>query len=146
MGLAIDTVQADNPDTDLLGPFYSTDTNVEPLLIRKTIYLPAPFLRFFLKRNLTPVEARTCLRSAIADIGLEVHCRPIINWLRVALTLNTGNDKSPLAMPRPTAPLSDGDPLCHWHHMLTRHLPRLDPDLQKVQGLIIATQIGEVAV
>ena len=81
MGLAIDTVQADNPDTDLLGPFYSTDTNVEPLLIRKTIYLPAPFVGIFLRRYLMLVESCTRLHSAIVDRGLEVDCCYIIDWI-----------------------------------------------------------------
>ena len=49
-------------------------------------------------------------------------------------------------MPRLTAPLADGDVLHHRHHMLTRHLPRLDPALKRVQGLLIATHIGKVAV
>ena len=30
--------------------------------------------------------------------------------------------------------------------MLTRHLPRLYPNLKKVQGSLIATHIGDVAV
>ena len=36
--------------------------------------------------------------------------------------------------------------LCHRHHMITCQLPGLDPALQRVQGLLIATHIGEVAV
>ena len=57
-----------------------------------------------------------------------------------------GDNKSPLARLRPTAPLANKYLLCHHHHMLTRHLPGLDYDLQMVQGLLIATHIREVAV
>ena len=39
------------------------------------------------------------------DGGLKVDCRPIIDWLCFALTLNTGDKKSPLAMLRPNRPL-----------------------------------------
>ena len=87
------------------------------------------------------VKAWTCLHGAIVDRGLEVYCHPIIVWLRVALTLNTGNGKFTLAMPRPTAPLANGYLLCYRHHMLACHLPGLDYSLQRVQGSLIATQI-----
>ena len=37
MNLAIYAVLASDPDTNLLGPFYLTEANVEPLCVRKTI-------------------------------------------------------------------------------------------------------------
>ena len=49
-------------------------------------------------------------------------------------------------MPRPTVPMANGDFVQNRHHMLTRHLLGLDPALQRVQGLLIATHIREVAV
>ena len=96
--LAIDTTLVSNLGADLLGPFTSTYANVEPLCIRKTIYLPAPFIEIFLKWDLPPVEAWTRLHGAIIDGGLEVDCCPIIDWIRFALTLKTGDEKLPLAM------------------------------------------------
>ena len=57
-----------------------------------------------------------------------------------------GDNKSPLDLQRPTALLADRDILCHCHHMLTRHLPGLETSLQGVQGSLIATHIGGVAV
>ena len=92
------------------------------------------------------MEAWTRLHGAIVDGGLEVDCRPIIDWICVALTLKTGNDKTPLSMPRPTVPLADGDLLRHMQHILTCHLPGMYPSLQRFQGLLIATHIWEVAV
>ena len=92
------------------------------------------------------MEAWTRLRGVIIDGGLEVDFHPIIYWLRVTLTLKTGDDKSPLDMPHPTSPLVDGDLLRHRHHILTCHLHGLDPALQRFQGLLIVTHIGEVAV
>ena len=135
-----------DPDTTLLRTFSSTYMDVEPLRVRKTIYLPTPFVGLFHERDLTPAEAWTRLRGSIIDGVQEVHCRPIINWLRVSLTMKMGKENSPLAMPQPTVPLNDGDLLWHRHHMLTRHLPGMDPTLQRFQGLLIATHIGEVGV
>ena len=73
-------------------------------------------------------------------------CRLIVDLTQVVLTRKVGDDKSPLALQRPTTPLTDKDILCHHHHILTRNLPGLEPDLQRVQGYLIATHIGEVAV
>ena len=144
--LAIYTTLVSDPGADLLGTFNSTYANVEPLCIRKTICLPATFIENFLTWDLTPMEAWTRLRGTIVDGGLEFDCRPIIDWIRFALTLKTGDEKLPLAMLRPNTPLEHGDLLWHWHHIITRHLPRIETSLRRVQGLLIATHIGNVAV
>ena len=68
--LSIDATLAANPDTKLLGPFYSTDMNVEPLRVRKTVYPPMPFVGLFLERYLMPLEAWNRLRSAIVNEGI----------------------------------------------------------------------------
>ena len=73
-----------------------------------------------------PAEAWTRIRRAIVNVGHEVVCRLMIDWLSVALTKKVGDNKSPLSMPQPTAPLAKGDCLCHHHHMFTQHIPRLD--------------------
>ena len=119
---------------------------MEPLRIRKTIYLPAPIVVILLKWDLTPAEAWTRLHSAIVGGGLEVDCPFKIDWIHVTMTLKTGDDKSPLAMPQTTVPLEDGYLLRNRHHMLTRHLPRLDPSLQRFHGFLITTHIREVVV
>ena len=70
MDLTIDTAMVADSDTDLLGPFSSTDVKVKPLRVRKTGYLPAPFSGIFLERDLTPVEAWNRLYGTIIDGGL----------------------------------------------------------------------------
>ena len=103
--LAIYTTLTADPHTNLLGHFTSMDANVEPLCIRNTICLPTTFIDLFLKWDLTPMEAWTRLRGVIIYGGLEVDFRPIIDWICFALTLKTGDDKSPLDMLRPNTPL-----------------------------------------
>ena len=144
--LDIDAALELDPDTDLLGPFTTANSGVEPLCIRKTIYLPTPFVGNFLYRDLTPTEAWNHICGAIGDAGQEVDFRSIGEWLWVALTKKVGDEKSPLALPRPTITLGDRNLLSHCHHMLTRHLPGLDPSPQRVQGSLIATHVGEVRV
>ena len=89
------TLTAD-PDTNILRTFSSTYTYVEPLRVRKNIYLPTHFVSVFFKQDLASVEAWTCLHSAIVERGLEVDCHPIIDWICVALTLKNVNYKLPL--------------------------------------------------
>ena len=73
------TVLDADPDTHLLGTFYSMDANTEPLCVQKNINLPTPFVGLFLKWDLTPVETWTRLCGTIVDGGLEVDCFPIID-------------------------------------------------------------------
>ena len=144
--LEIDAALSYDPDLDLLGPFATTDVDTEALCVRTSIYTPAPFASLFLERDLMPTEAWTCLCGIIIGAGQEVGCRPILDWLGVALTKNVGKNKSTLDLPLPTAPLANRYLILQRHHMLTQHLPGLHPAVQRVQGSLIATHIGEVAV
>ena len=79
--------------------------DVEPQHIHKMIYLPTPFVGIFLEQEIMPADAWTRLRGVIIYGGLEVDFRPIIDWICFALTLKTGDEKSPLDMLRPNTPL-----------------------------------------
>ena len=68
--LDIDTALAANLDTNLLGTLYSMNVNMNPPRVRKTIYLPAPFVGLLLKQDLKPVDSWTHLRGTIVDGGL----------------------------------------------------------------------------
>ena len=92
------------------------------------------------------MEAWARLHGAIFDKGLEVDCHPIIFWICVILSLETGNNKSPLDMLHSTVPLTNGYLLRHQNHMLNRHLLGMDPAIQRVQGLLITIHTGDVAV
>ena len=144
---AIYAAMASDPDMDLMGPFTAYNAYVNSILFINKIYLPLPYMGIFLERNIAPVKAWSRLQGAIVDAGAEVDCQPIIGWLRVAFMLNSGDDQpSPLAMPQPTTQLMDGNMIRHRHHILICHHPRRDPALQRVQGLLVSTHIGEVDV
>ena len=51
----------------------------------------------------------------------------------------------PLSMPQPTNLFIVRDLLRHRNHILIRHIPKHDPALQRVQGYLIASHIGEMA-
>ena len=135
--MAIDTTLAANPNTNLLGPFSSTDANLEPPPRQKYRIPNRAIFRVFLERDLMPVESCTLLRNTIVERGLEFDCFPITDSLRIYLTLKTGDEKLPLTILRPTAPLANLDLLWYRHHMLTHQLPGLDPNLKRLQGSLI---------
>ena len=101
----------------------------------------------FLERDLTPVEAWSFLYGVIVFVGATVDYLPIIDWLRFALTRKSGIDQpSRFAISWHTAPLAYGDLTCHCHQVLTCHLLRINPALQRVKGLLIATHIEDMLV
>ena len=76
----------------------------------KTIYLPAPYVVIFIKRDLTPAEAWSRLKVAIVDDGSKVYRQPIIDWIRIALMRKIGGDRlSHITMPRSTTSLMEGE-------------------------------------
>ena len=60
------------------------------------------------------------------DATAEDACRPIIDWLRAALTRSGPDALSPLMVPEPLAPLLDALLLAHRHRLLLSHLPGLN--------------------
>ena len=96
--------------------------------------------------DLTPVEAWQRLRGAIVDAAAEEAFRPIVDWLRAALTRSGPDTLSPLVVPDPSAPLPDALLLEHRHRLLLGHLPGLDPSINCAAGTGIAETVGEVAV
>ena len=113
---------------------------------RKTVYVPTPYVGLLLSGDLTPVEAWQRLQGAIVNAAAEDACRPIVNWLRAALTRSGPDAPSTLLLPDPLAPLPDALLLEHRHRLLLGHLPGLDPSINPAAGTRIAETVGEVAV
>ena len=83
-----------------VGTIFSEDAGVEYVQVRKTIYLPAPYVVMFLERDLTPVNACSRLQGSIVNAESKSYFCPIINWLRVELTWNSRDAQT---HPLPTA-------------------------------------------
>ena len=130
----------------MVGPYEAVDARVESVRCRKTVYVPAPYVGLLLSGDLTPVEAWQRLRGAIVDAAAEDACRPIVNWLRAALTRSVPDALSTLVVPDPSAPLPDAILLEHRHRLLLGHLPDLDPSINCAAGTRIAETVREVVV
>ena len=143
---AIDTALAGDPAVTLLGPFADGDPSTEAVRCRKTVYVPAPFVGLLLGQDLTPVQAWNRVRGAVVDAGAEASSKPLVDWLRVALTRAAPNAYPMLRVDEPAAPLPDVLLLQHRHRILIQHLPGLDPSINNAAGTRIAATVGEVAV
>ena len=128
-----------------MGPYGAGDAGVESVRCRKTVYVPAPYVGLLLSGDLTPVEAWQRLRGSIVDAAAEDTCRPIVDWLRAALTRLVPDALSTLVVPDPSAPLPNAILLEHRHRLLLGHLPGLDLSINRSAGTRIAETVGEVA-
>ena len=103
----IDAAIVGDAGLKMMGPYGAGDTGVESVCCRKTVYVPAPYVGLLLSGDLTPIEAWQRLRGAIVNAATEDACRPIVDWLRAALTRSGPDTLSPLVVPDPSAPLPD---------------------------------------
>ena len=86
------------------------------------------------------------MRGAIVDAAAEDACRPIVNWIRAALTRSGLDDLSTLVVPDPSSPLPNALLLENRHRLLLGYLSGLDPSNNRAAGTRIAETVGKVAV
>ena len=141
----IDAAIAGDAGLKMMGPYGAGDAGVESVRCRKTVYVPAPYVGLLLGGDLTPVEAWQRLRGDIVDAAAEDAYRPIVDWLRAALTRSGPDAPSTLVVQDSLAPLPDALLLEHRNRLLLSHLPGLDPSINRAAGTRIAETVGEVA-
>ena len=142
---AIDTSLAGDPNVTLLRPYGAGDAGPEIIRCRKTVYVPASYVRLLLSDNLTPLEACNHLCIAIIGTAAEADCRPIVDWLCTVIVRSGPDTHSALVVPDPSMPLTDALLLQHRHWLLLCHLPGLDPSINRTAGTCITETVGEVA-
>ena len=130
----------------LLGPYEVGDAGVEIICCRKKLYFPAPYAGLWLGANLNLVEAWNRLQGDISDAAAEDACRPLIDWIHVAIVRGGPNTYSALVVPKPSPPLPDALLLQHCHRLMLNHLPGLDPSISQAAGTRIAKTVREMAV
>ena len=83
-------------DADLkLAPLYAAGAAAtHTIKSRKSAFVPAPLLPYVLDKHLTPREALTTLVPVIRDLGIEVACHPLLEFLIVASTESETADKT----------------------------------------------------
>ena len=99
-----------------------------------------------LGRELTARQAWDRVRGTIIDLGIEVECKPLVDWLRVSLTRRADGGRPVISVADVIAPVSNELLMLYRHALMVRHLPGLDPSIERATGTQIARKIGEVSV
>ena len=110
------------------------------------MYVSAPYVGLLLSGDLTPIKAWQRLKGAIVDAATKDACRPIVDWLRAALTRSVSDAFSTLVVPDPSAPLTDVLLLEQHHRLLLGHLPGLYPSINRAAGTCIGETVGGLSV
>ena len=130
----IDNAFATDTDAQVLGPFNASDAGKVQRHVHYIVVVPR-ICSFFPDRT-TPVRAQI-----IAD-GRDAACEPLINYLRLVLTIdNTDDTESPNAIVPPLAPLEDNFLLDRRHSILEQNFPVLNAALVSIHQNQIANEL-----
>jgi len=62
------------------------DATLEAVCVKNTVYLPTRYLSRVIKHYLNPQEVCTTIGAEIIVEGKVDECRPLLNWLKCAMT------------------------------------------------------------
>ena len=122
------------------------DAECEQVKTRYAVYVPPPLVGHLLGRILTAHQVWDRVRGAIIDLGIEVEYKPLVDWLRVALTHRADGGLPVISVSGVIAPVADDLLLLHRRSLMVRYFPGLDPRIERAPGTHIARKIGEVSV
>ena len=112
-------------DAPLLGPYTSNDAGTEPVVVRNLIFVPGPYVPLVIGNDLTPRELWVRLAGAIQADQRETACRPLLDWLRVAVT-DPGAGASAVGTAVPAVIAPDPPLAAMRHQILSVDLPDRD--------------------
>ena len=138
----IDAGYATDPTANLLGPNDLRNDGIENLRVRRTCFVPAPYVPLFLAKPLSPREAWEIVRSQIVTDNRTAACRPLIDFLRCAICISQVDHSPILAVNPPLAPLPDSILLDRRRSIIEQDFPLLNADLAHIQHTEIAGQLG----
>ena len=138
----IDAGYAVDPAANLLGPNDIRNDGITNLRVRRTCFVPAPYVPLFLAKPLSPREAWDTVRSQIVTDNRQEACRPLIDYLRCAICITQANESPTVAVNPPLAPLPDPILLDRRRKIIEQDFPLLNSQLANVQHTEIAGQLG----
>eukprot|EP00979_Chaetoceros_neogracilis_P014842 scaffold4934_cov145-Chaetoceros_neogracile.AAC.1 len=139
----IDTALAGDPDAIFLGPYDDADAGTELIRVRRTCYVPPSYVPLLLGGPMSPRDAWQVLRGQLQVEGNELSCKPLVDFLRAAITLSQANPLLPLlSTPAPAPPLADEQLMLHRRRIVEHDFPLLNSNHSAVQQNQIAQQLG----
>ena len=133
-----------NANVEMLGPFMNDALGTVQVQVRRTVYVPPMFVNVLLEEEVTPRQAWEQLGGAIRDAQMEDECRPLLNWLKVALTRREEGASSILSTNALTPPLSNRMLMERQWAWIVEDLPSLGPAAVAEGKDQIATELGEL--
>jgi hypothetical protein len=117
------------PDARTLGPFIPNAPNTVLTRTRGLMVVPQPYVPLVLGATLTPREAWARVSTAIFNDNRVVSCAALLDWLRVATTVQPGVNGdapvSPVLRAALVAPLPDHALAQHRWDLVLMDLPQL---------------------
>ena len=83
---------------------------------------------------MTARQAWDRVRGAIIDLGIEVECKPLVDWLRVSLTRQADGGRPVISVADVISPVADELLMLHQNDLMVRHLPVLVPRIERATG------------
>ena len=132
-------------DAPLFGTYAVGDAECKQVKTRYAVYIPPPLVGHLLGRELTERQAWDHVIGAIIDLGIEVECKPLVDYLRVSLTRRVDGGRPVISVAGVISPIADKLLMLHRHTLMVQHLPGLDPSIERATGTHIARKIEEVS-
>ena len=139
---------AGNPAAQLVGPHALGDADTEEVRTRYCTYVPFRYVPLFLGTSLTPREAWERVSAAVTANNDVANCRPLLDFLRLALTRAAPDTPSVIARQWPTLMQpADATLIDFFQRFVHRDLPNAHTTAPGThQGLQqVATQVGILA-
>ena len=111
-------------------------------VVSTTLLLSPAYVPFFLIVPLPSWQTWELVRAQNIADGRDAACEPLINYLRLVLTIdNTDDTESPNAIVPPMAPLEDNFLLDRRHSILEQNFPVLNAALVSIHQNQIANEL-----
>ena len=104
---AMDSDLAGDVDAPLFGPYVVGDVDCKQVKTRYAVYVPPPLVGHLLGRELTERQAWDRVRGSIIDLSIEEECKPLVDWLRVALTCRVDRGRPVIGVADVIAPVAN---------------------------------------
>ena len=140
---------AGHPNAQTVGPYEANEDNVMEIRTRYSMIIPHRYVSLVLNTNLTPRQAWDRIYPALTRDNKVDECRPLLNFLKAALTLHAPNNVQAVAREWPVLPRPPNAKLFAYfrQHLQTdlpdAFLPNRTPDATGTHQ--IATAVGQLA-
>ena len=140
----VNTTLAGDLTLETMGPFDVDDAGTELVRNRKICAAPPPLVEGLLAiQNLTPRKAYTYVYGRCVAEGWLLSCKPLLDYLRCAMTVSAGGNDPTIWDPQPpSAIVPDVQLIARRNAQIAGDFPELDSRLTSLQHSAVAVEVG----